>query len=183
MNPMGALNSPRRRNGHLQQRQHQWQHPQHQRRAAFHLAGNQPKIPPVTWRSFKRFRFGFSDDLSRRERYTMDNLGGGNSNMFYFHPENWGRCPIWLIFFKWVETGRNHQPDNFHGERTPQVMERWMGFSMIENRISIWVFFGRSRLMFNSPPGSHESISHPTLLSRWCSELPIWWDRFSNRSL
>ena len=23
---------------------------------------------------------------------------------FYFHPENWGRFPSWLIFFKWVET-------------------------------------------------------------------------------
>ena len=21
-------------------------------------------------------------------------LGGGNSNIFYFHPENWGRFPI-----------------------------------------------------------------------------------------
>ena len=34
-------------------------------------------------------------------------LGGGNSNMFYVHPENWGfRDPIWLahIFFRWVET-------------------------------------------------------------------------------
>ena len=26
------------------------------------------------------------------------------SNVFYVHPENWGRFPIWLIFFKWVET-------------------------------------------------------------------------------
>ena len=31
-------------------------------------------------------------------------LGGGNSNIFYFHPENWGRFPFWLIFFKGVET-------------------------------------------------------------------------------
>ena len=23
---------------------------------------------------------------------------------FYFHPENWGRFPIWLMFFRWVET-------------------------------------------------------------------------------
>ena len=31
-------------------------------------------------------------------------LGGGNSNMLYFHPENWGRkSPILTsIFFKWV---------------------------------------------------------------------------------
>jgi len=33
-------------------------------------------------------------------------LGGGNSNIFYFHPETWGRfSPILTsIFFKWVET-------------------------------------------------------------------------------
>ena len=32
-------------------------------------------------------------------------LGGGNSNIFYLHPENWGKMnPIWLIFFRWVET-------------------------------------------------------------------------------
>ena len=30
--------------------------------------------------------------------------GGGNSMIFYFHPENWGRFPFWLIFFRWVET-------------------------------------------------------------------------------
>ena len=24
--------------------------------------------------------------------------------IFYFHPEIWGRFPIWLIFFRWVET-------------------------------------------------------------------------------
>ena len=26
------------------------------------------------------------------------------SNICYFHPENWGRFPVWLIFFKGVET-------------------------------------------------------------------------------
>ena len=26
------------------------------------------------------------------------------SKIFYFHPENWGRFPFWLIFFRWVET-------------------------------------------------------------------------------
>ena len=25
-------------------------------------------------------------------------------NIFYFHPEPWENDPIWLIFFKWVET-------------------------------------------------------------------------------
>ena len=31
-------------------------------------------------------------------------LGGGNSNIFYFHPEPWGNDPFWQIFFRWVET-------------------------------------------------------------------------------
>ena len=26
-------------------------------------------------------------------------LGGGNPNIFYFHPENWGRFPIWRAYF------------------------------------------------------------------------------------
>ena len=28
-------------------------------------------------------------------------LGGG---FIFFHPDSWGNDPIWLIFFKWVET-------------------------------------------------------------------------------
>ena len=27
------------------------------------------------------------------------NLGGGNSNIFYFHPEPWGNDPIWRAYF------------------------------------------------------------------------------------
>ncbi len=33
-------------------------------------------------------------------------LGGGNSNIFNVHPENWGRFQFWLIFF---QMGCNHQ--------------------------------------------------------------------------
>ena len=37
-------------------------------------------------------------------------LGGGNSNVFYFHPEIWG-CMIpkfdYIIFFKWVGSTTN----------------------------------------------------------------------------
>ena len=50
----------------------------------------------------------------RRQKYVsldvgkdMGFLGGGNSKIFYFHPDPWGNDPIWLIFFKGVET--NHQ--------------------------------------------------------------------------
>ena len=40
-----------------------------------------------------------------REKFgdTIGDLGGG-FKYFYFHPEIWGNDPIWLIFFKWVET-------------------------------------------------------------------------------
>ena len=31
-------------------------------------------------------------------------LGGGNSNIFDFHPDPWGNDPIWSIFLRWVET-------------------------------------------------------------------------------
>ena len=36
------------------------------------------------------------------------NLGGGNPNIFDFHPEPWGRFPIWRAYFSdgWF----NHQP-------------------------------------------------------------------------
>ena len=34
----------------------------------------------------------------------MNKLVGGNSNILYFHPEPWGRCPFWRIFFRRVET-------------------------------------------------------------------------------
>ena len=28
---------------------------------------------------------------------------------FYFHPENWGRFPFWLIFFRWVGSTTNQK--------------------------------------------------------------------------
>ena len=40
-------------------------------------------------------------DLSKI--WQNDKLGGGNSNILYFHPY-WGRFPFWLICFKGVET-------------------------------------------------------------------------------
>ncbi len=37
-------------------------------------------------------------------------LGGGNSNIFYFHPEPWGNDPIWRTHI--FQMGWNHQPDD-----------------------------------------------------------------------
>ena len=42
--------------------------------------------------------------LFRYAKFKKAKLGGGNSNMFYFHPEPWGSEPVWLIFLKGVET-------------------------------------------------------------------------------
>ena len=42
------------------------------------------------------------------EKVTLNHLvGGGNSNMFYFHPDPWGNDPIWLI--NTFQLGWNHQ--------------------------------------------------------------------------
>ena len=43
--------------------------------------------------------FTFSDEARTtpdfpKKRSRKSELGGGNSNMFYFHPENWGNDPI-----------------------------------------------------------------------------------------
>ena len=38
-------------------------------------------------------------------------VGGGNSNILYFHPENWGRFPIWRAYFS---DGLVRRPTRFH---------------------------------------------------------------------
>ena len=48
------------------------------------------------------------------------------SNIFYVHPENWGRFPIWLIFFRWVGSTTNQKTiDRCWGcWRSPKMMHR-----------------------------------------------------------
>ena len=41
---------------------------------------------------------------SAYSKRVMSLLGGGNSNIFYVYPYYRGNDPIWLIFFRWVET-------------------------------------------------------------------------------
>ena len=36
-------------------------------------------------------------------------LGGGNSHIFYFHPDPWGNDPIWPKFFEWVGSTTNQK--------------------------------------------------------------------------
>ena len=57
------------------------------------------KTPGVVFLYTKR-----GENIPPSSHREYDKLGGRNSNIFYFHPEIWGRFPIWLIFFKWVET-------------------------------------------------------------------------------
>ena len=42
------------------------------------------------------------------QRSSHGYLGGGfKFNFWNFHPENWRRCPIWRIFFRWVGSTTN----------------------------------------------------------------------------
>ena len=55
--------------------------------------------------------------------YSNSFLGGGNSNLFDFHPKPWGRFfPIWLtiICFRWVGS-TNDQPAIFRPKVSPVV--------------------------------------------------------------
>ena len=47
-------------------------------------------------------------------------LGGGNSNMFYFHTENWGRFPILTHIFQmgWFNHQLENLPNNVFGSET-----------------------------------------------------------------
>ena len=50
------------------------------------------------------------------------------SKIFYFHPENWGRFPFWLIFFRWAET--TNQPIAY-SHSVLLVFECYMCYSLI----------------------------------------------------
>ena len=56
-------------------------------------------------------------------------LGGGNSNIFYVHPETWGNDPNWLIFFKGVETTNQICMflDSFSGSRISKLFVYFSG--------------------------------------------------------
>ena len=45
-------------------------------------------------------------------------------DIFLFSPENWGRFPFWLIFFKWVET-TNYIVDLFFATNTQSLLKKW----------------------------------------------------------
>ena len=53
-------------------------------------------------------------------------LGGGTSNLFYFHPEPWGDDPIWLLFFKWVGSTTNYQYNEMSRSRWVLITATWL---------------------------------------------------------
>ena len=74
--------------------------------------------PRVCWGFLRTLHYFFAPQDSRNMKpgkFGTDRkrLGGGNSNILYVHPENWGRFPIWLIFFRWVETTNQKRNLNF----------------------------------------------------------------------
>ena len=64
----------------------------------------------VTLRCLSRFfgrGFSVLVCLGFRKKHLLG-LGGGNSNLFYPHPQNFGKMnSFWLIFFKWVGSTTN----------------------------------------------------------------------------
>ena len=70
-------------------------------------------------------------------------LGGGFKDFWNFHPENWGRFPIWLIFFKWVgSTPTSHVFG--HGKEQPI----WKTCPMFVFLVQVRSFCGQTQLMF-----------------------------------
>ena len=50
------------------------------------------------------------NELMPEKAIGWENRGPWWFQMFFIFTPIWGRCPIWLIFFKGVETCWNHQP-------------------------------------------------------------------------
>ena len=59
---------------------------------------------PVWWMRSKSISSVFFLFETKSDGLFEHWLGGGNSNIFYVHPDPWGDDPIWRIFFKGVET-------------------------------------------------------------------------------
>ena len=87
---------------------------------------------------------------------TKERLGGGNSNIFYFHPEIWGRFPFWLIFF---QMGWNHQPEDHFGGWTKKTL----GSEVTSSQISI--------AFAHQSPGERKVSRHGTR-GTWNKLLP-----------
>ena len=61
-------------------------------------------------------------------------LDGGNSNIFYVHPEPWGNDPIWLDNIFQMGWELNHQPEKTLRPKKWRQPEAPEGFDLTENR-------------------------------------------------
>ena len=68
----------------------------------------------------------------------LKELSGGNSNIFYVHPEPWGHHPIWLIF----SNGLNPPT-----RRTIWWIGGWLFFFFCGKR---WQFWGETKIIMTS---------------------------------
>ena len=90
-------------------------------------------------------------------------LSGGNSKIFYVHPDPWGDDPIWLIFFKWVETTNQYIYHHFSNINRP-----FTSWSII-NSSHFAQFLGHHQFHV-ATPSPQISLSGPNQVS--CSWLP-----------
>ena len=61
-------------------------------------------------------------------------------NIFYFHPEPWANDPIWLIFFKWVETTNSQECCSFKVVKNTTTIE-WRGVTFcLCKRLPLFLF-------------------------------------------
>ena len=86
-------------------------------------------------------------------------LGGVNSNIFYFHPEPWGNDPFWRIFF---QRGWNHQLPTDRGYNLKPLLPIYFRPFVGGSNCILWL------------------VDQPTLwFQRFCifdpGDDPIWW--------
>ena len=84
---------------------------------SFHVVSHILLTTSLCWECFFFFGLVLNFPVCFFPVLSQQQLGGGNSNIFYFHPENWGRFPILttVIFFKWVGSTTNQKRMFFFG--------------------------------------------------------------------
>ena len=81
--------------------------------------------------------------------FVTPNLGGGNSNIFHFHPDPWGNDPIFLDNI--LQMGSNHQPVSFFSlfggffGRTLSYSLQWFNDG---STVASWKFFLKTQRFF-----------------------------------
>ena len=93
------------------------------------LARRQPRRPPPGGRSCG---FGFPEELIGNKRHKQQKLGGGNSNIFCFHPY----LGKWSNLSNIFQMGWNHQLEKHHQPKNYPTKRQW------ELRTARWFFFG-----------------------------------------